>query len=449
VKQRQRLRRTAAGTEKLATDEIALVAEGELAVGDGGAVDDLVRTIAVKNEKLHLWRTGGTPMSEDDAFDNTTALNDALALAAAAAGGGGGSVDFGPHIWGFEGEVEVPNKVNLVGPGGSTVSAAEQHLGGLEALHADAQLAFGNLASGSNRGGYSGGFSVNGGGISNRADGLLAVLRRSSFTLANIAVTDTLGTGAYLAGTQNSIFPGWNVARCATNALVLDTYVSANIWIRPSIRAAGGYLLTMEDTMDDIGGDGGPNDNVFLKAIFEDDFDETGIDGVMNIESSDANDFYSCQFVTPVLNDTALSANIIGAGTNVAFHSCTFNGKDRTMEAIMRVEGNVLFSGRCGLLNATNGIRWQSGGTVRHTGYIATGGLTNMYHASSTSSLDDNPMLMYNGARPTFVDFEERSTAPSSVANHGIVYTRDNGGGKTELVVRFGTGAIQVIATEP
>jgi hypothetical protein len=37
--------------------------------------------------------------------------------------------------------------------------------------------------------------------------------------------------------------------------------------------------------------------------------------------------------------------------------------------------------------------------------------------------------------------------APS--ANAGRLYFRDNGGGKTQLVVRFNTGAIQVIATEP
>jgi hypothetical protein len=34
-------------------------------------------------------------------------------------------------------------------------------------------------------------------------------------------------------------------------------------------------------------------------------------------------------------------------------------------------------------------------------------------------------------------------------ANQGVVYVRDNGSGKTQLVVRFPTGAIQVIATEP
>lgn len=34
-------------------------------------------------------------------------------------------------------------------------------------------------------------------------------------------------------------------------------------------------------------------------------------------------------------------------------------------------------------------------------------------------------------------------------ANTGILYFRDNGAGKTQLVARFPTGAVQVIATEP
>jgi hypothetical protein len=38
-------------------------------------------------------------------------------------------------------------------------------------------------------------------------------------------------------------------------------------------------------------------------------------------------------------------------------------------------------------------------------------------------------------------------SAPSS--NYGRLYFRDNGAGKTQLVARFPTGAIQVIATEP
>jgi hypothetical protein len=40
-------------------------------------------------------------------------------------------------------------------------------------------------------------------------------------------------------------------------------------------------------------------------------------------------------------------------------------------------------------------------------------------------------------------------TDPAASANTGRLYAKDNGSGKTQLVVRFGSGAVQVIATEP
>lgn len=43
----------------------------------------------------------------------------------------------------------------------------------------------------------------------------------------------------------------------------------------------------------------------------------------------------------------------------------------------------------------------------------------------------------------------ERTDPAAPAANIGLLYMRDNGSGKTQLVARFPTGAIQVIATEP
>ena len=48
------------------------------------------------------------------------------------------------------------------------------------------------------------------------------------------------------------------------------------------------------------------------------------------------------------------------------------------------------------------------------------------------------------------LQFAEAATdlaAPAS--NAARLFTRDNGSGKTQLVVRFHTGAVVVIATEP
>lgn len=47
------------------------------------------------------------------------------------------------------------------------------------------------------------------------------------------------------------------------------------------------------------------------------------------------------------------------------------------------------------------------------------------------------------------IPFTEISDPAAPAANGGRLYVRDNGAGKSQLVCRFNTGAIQVIVTEP
>lgn len=48
-----------------------------------------------------------------------------------------------------------------------------------------------------------------------------------------------------------------------------------------------------------------------------------------------------------------------------------------------------------------------------------------------------------------FEEFDEILDPVAPAVDKARLYVRDNGSGKTQLVVRFPTGAIQVIATEP
>lgn len=48
-----------------------------------------------------------------------------------------------------------------------------------------------------------------------------------------------------------------------------------------------------------------------------------------------------------------------------------------------------------------------------------------------------------------YIEGTEISDPSAPAANTGRLYFRDNGAGKTQLVCRFPTGAIQVVATEP
>jgi hypothetical protein len=47
-----------------------------------------------------------------------------------------------------------------------------------------------------------------------------------------------------------------------------------------------------------------------------------------------------------------------------------------------------------------------------------------------------------------YLRMDEQTSDPSAVANAGMLFTKDNGSGKTQLCVRFGTGAVAVLATE-
>jgi hypothetical protein len=49
-----------------------------------------------------------------------------------------------------------------------------------------------------------------------------------------------------------------------------------------------------------------------------------------------------------------------------------------------------------------------------------------------------------------YIEVKEQSadiTAPAT--NKAVIYAKDSGGGKTLVVVRFATGAVQTVATEP
>ena len=47
------------------------------------------------------------------------------------------------------------------------------------------------------------------------------------------------------------------------------------------------------------------------------------------------------------------------------------------------------------------------------------------------------------------IDLSEIADPDAPDPNNGLLYVKDNGAGKTQLVIRFPTGAVQIIATEP
>lgn len=76
-----------------------------------------------------------------------------------------------------------------------------------------------------------------------------------------------------------------------------------------------------------------------------------------------------------------------------------------------------------------------SGAIVAHEGPVV-----------KTYNLNDFPDLELT----QFVEFDEMGADPAAPgANKGRLFVKDNGGGKSQIVARFPSGAVQVIATEP
>lgn len=96
---------------------------------------------------------------------------------------------------------------------------------------------------------------------------------------------------------------------------------------------------------------------------------------------------------------------------------------------------NVYFEGGSGYINAVGDLVWIN---------------TNTYDIGRTAS---RPRSLYLGSN-TFIGgyhevVEQGSDPAAPAANGARLFAKDNGSGKTQLCVRFNSGAVQVIATEP
>lgn len=118
-----------------------------------------------------------------------------------------------------------------------------------------------------------------------------------------------------------------------------------------------------------------------------------------------------------------------------------------------------------GLLNEFLEVGHNSDGELKNTpaGDITADNVQDALNQLDTNKVDsgdvlspDDETLEQSGTElrvrqpvTTFIEMEEMAAPSAPSANRARLYTRDNGSGKTQLVVRFASGAVQVIATEP
>jgi Leucine-rich repeat (LRR) protein len=112
------------------------------------------------------------------------------------------------------------------------------------------------------------------------------------------------------------------------------------------------------------------------------------------------------------------------------------------------VAGDLTTSGELILTDSGNPTATNTSITS-YTGDMNYNAITNDSHffrinGTVEVEIDADGLDIRNG----WLELEER-TAPSGLSNHSRLYAKDNGSGKTQLVVIFGSGVEQVIATEP
>jgi len=83
--------------------------------------------------------------------------------------------------------------------------------------------------------------------------------------------------------------------------------------------------------------------------------------------------------------------------------------------------------------------------------YVQNSGSGQSAESSLTQAVKMDNIGIRLPAVGTGVEFTENGTTDlaAGATNTGRLYVKDNGAGKSQLVVRFNTGAVQVIATEP
>lgn len=101
-----------------------------------------------------------------------------------------------------------------------------------------------------------------------------------------------------------------------------------------------------------------------------------------------------------------------------------------------------------GILMASNDLRWNTdgGGNIGATGGV---GRPASIFASTQVNIGGGVILTVASPGAGRVQLVEGNDPNAPAANQCVLYARDNGAGKTQLMARFNTGAIQQVAIEP
>ena len=170
-----------------------------------------------------------------------------------------------------------------------------------------------------------------------------------------------------------------------------------------------------------------------------------------------ANDYGAASSATATANTAAINAAITAAAAAGCGYVAVNSNISYTESSLAMVDGVVL------QIHTSNGVviflSKDHGSSP-----IAKGGIafksqnhTGIMLRAVDLGVSGDPLLQIvdlttgdTGAiHSNFIEMDERTAPATPSGNKMRLYCRDNGSGKTQLVVQFPTGAVQVVATEP
>jgi len=181
-------------------------------------------------------------------LDETAGLQAAVDAAASSGGAAGDVRLYGKHL--IAGRVTVPSMVNVVAAG----TGISDNVGPrIVCTAAGAGLAFGAFtdvyatAPWGNRGGRSGGFRVDGGGIATHPFSIHGVLHRS-FTDIQLGGGAAAGTALLLREAQNCRFLNFNIEVTAGDGLTFDEGTGGHVFVGCELNSIGKFAIAFRQT---------------------------------------------------------------------------------------------------------------------------------------------------------------------------------------------------------
>lgn len=355
--------------------------------GGGRLVVSDANTINVKNFGV----TG------DGVTDDTQAIQDAIDSISGGSYRGDVLVPRGKYL--ITDRIEIPYNVNLVGQGGSSGFGA--HTAGTQFIagHADAQLCFGQPDDNfGTLGGFSGHFSMDGDGVSDRNDGFMLVHRVAGRMFTGISVYDCAGDGLHIHQGQNCTFIGLDINTIAGDGITLDQGVGGHEFLRCETATCGGYHLKLVQTTGSNPYYAHNTANSFDACIFEYAYPYGAgtCQGVVRAESCEKIWFNNCGFSVgngdTISDGSNAMIQVEPTGPDYAeiiLNSCyvTSNNSGKNLIEQANAYAQVHLTGRNSLSGNSSATGWvYAGGTGSRTGSInwATG-IGTRYGGAGTS----------------------------------------------------------------